>query len=325
MRVTNSSMVSSYLKDLQSNLQNMNKLNTQINTSQNINTISDDPFKTIKLLNLKNEIKDVEKYNSNADEVMGWIDVTDEALDRVGSLTTDIKTLLTSIQGTFGPDEIKAVQTEINEKMKQIGEAMNSTYAGEYVFGGSATDEAPIKMETDPNTGLVKLTIRQIENPASTSDDDKYMDDPKLNESLVVEISDGISLNHNLTINQITKTAGDKTGSKTGLELLNTITDALGKDQIDMDTIGNIKLDLDSYMSDIMNNRALIGGKSNTVSAIKDSNDENILEMKGTYSLMQDVDIAEKFIELKSAEMMYTASLQVGAKLIQPTLLDYLR
>lgn len=312
MRVTNSSMVSGYLKDMQKNLQGMNKLNTQINTSQNINTISDDPFKTIKLLNLKNEIKDVEKYNSNADEVMGWIDVTDEALDRVGSLTTDIKTLLTSIQGTFGPDEIKAVQTEINEKMKQIGEAMNSTYAGEYVFGGSITDEAPIKMETDPDTGLVKLSI-------------KNEGDPRLDESLVVEISDGISLSHNLTINQITKTAGTQTGSKTGLELLNSITEELSKDPIDMEAIGKIQSDLDGYMSDIMNNRALVGGKSNTVSSIKDSNDENILEMKGVYSLMQDVDVAEKFIELKSAEMMYTASLQVGAKLIQPTLLDYLR
>lgn len=312
MRVTNSSMVSGYLKDMQKNLQGMNKLNTQINTSQNINTISDDPFKTIKLLNLKNEIKDVEKYNSNADEVMGWIDVTDEALDRVGNLTTDIKTLLTSIQGTFGPDEIKAVQTEINEKMKQIGEAMNSTYAGEYVFGGSITDEAPIKMETDPDTGLVKLSI-------------KNEGDPRLDESLVVEISDGISLSHNLTINQITKTAGTQTGSKTGLELLNSITEELSKDPIDMEAIGKIQSDLDGYMSDIMNNRALVGGKSNTVSSIKDSNDENILEMKGVYSLMQDVDVAEKFIELKSAEMMYTASLQVGAKLIQPTLLDYLR
>lgn len=312
MRVTNSSMVSGYLKDMQKNLQGMNKLNTQINTSQNINTISDDPFKTIKILNLKNEIKDVEKYNSNADEVMGWIDVTDEALDRVGSLTTDIKTLLTSIQGTFGPDEIKAVQTEINEKMKQIGEAMNSTYAGEYVFGGSITDEAPIKMETDPDTGLVKLSI-------------KNEGDTRLDESLVVEISDGISLSHNLTINQITKTAGTQTGSKTGLELLNSITEELSKEPIDMEAIGKIQSDLDGYMSDIMNNRALVGGKSNTVSSIKDSNDENILEMKGVYSLMQDVDVAEKFIELKSAEMMYTASLQVGAKLIQPTLLDYLR
>ena len=92
-----------------------------------------------------------------------------------------------------------------------------------------------------------------------------------------------------------------------------------------MEAIGKIQSDLDSYMSDIMNNRALVGGKSNTISSIKDSNDENILEMKGVYSLMQDVDVAEKLIELKSAEMMYTASLQVGAKLIQPTLLDYLR
>lgn len=312
MRVTNSSMVSGYLKDMQKNLQSMNKLNTQINTSQNINTISDDPLKTIKILNIKNEIKDVEKYNSNADEVMGWIDVTDEALDRVGNLTTDIKTLLTSIQGTFGPNEIKAVQTEINEKMKQIGEAMNSTYAGEYVFGGSITDEAPIKMETDPDTGMVKLSI-------------KNEGDQRLDESLVVEISDGISLSHNLTINQITKTEGAQTGSKTGLELLNSITEELSKDPVDMEAIGKIQSDLESYMSDVMNNRALIGGKSNTVSSIKDSNDENILEMKDVYSLMQDVDVAEKFIELKSAEMVYTASLQVGAKLIQPTLLDYLR
>lgn len=39
----------------------------------------------------------------------------------------------------------------------------------------------------------------------------------------------------------------------------------------------------------------------------------------------QDTDVVEKFIELKSAEMIYQASIQVGAKLIQPTILDYIR
>ena len=108
MRITNSSMMSSYLKDMQKNLGKMNKLNTQLNTGKVISKVSDDPYEAIKILNLQNEISDMEKYNSNADEVMGWLDVTDESLDRIGSLTTDIRTLLVSIQGTYGPDEMKA-------------------------------------------------------------------------------------------------------------------------------------------------------------------------------------------------------------------------
>ena len=54
-------------------------------------------------------------------------------------------------------------------------------------------------------------------------------------------------------------------------------------------------------------------------------NDENILSMKSILSQDQDTDVVEKFIELKSAEMIYQASIQVGAKLIQPTILDYIR
>lgn len=311
MRITNSSMMSSYLKDMQKNLQSMNKLNTQLNTGKVISKVSDDPYEAIKILNLQNEISDVEKYNSNADEVLGWLDVTDESLDRIGSLTTDIRTLLVSIQGTYGPDEIKATQTEINEKIKQIGEALNTTYAGKFIFGGSITDEQPIEI-TEEN-GVAKLVINNA-------------NDKRLNDSLVVEISDGISLEHNLTLNQITATAGKETGKTNGLEILNGIVSTLNQNNpVNEEELKKLRGDLDTYLSDILNNRALVGGKSNTVSAIKDSNDENILEMKGSYSMMQDVDFAEYFMELQEAQMMYTASLQVGSKLLQSTLLDYMR
>ena len=311
MRITNSGMMSSYLKDVQKNLQGIDKLNTQLNTNKMINKVSDDPYKAIKIMNLKNEISDMEKYNSNAGEVVGWLDSTDEALDRVGSLTTDIKTLLISVQGTFGPDEVNAVKVEINEKIKHIGEALNTTYVGEYIFGGSITDEAPINIETDKDTGLVKLSLK---NPG----------DARLDESLVVEVSDGISLDHNLGINKITSTAGKKTGLTSGLDILNNVVQILDSYPVDMEKLDNISSDLGDYLSDVLNNRALVGGKSNTIQAIQESNESTILEMKGVFSLMQDVDFAEKFIELSEANMIYTASLQVGAKMLKPTLLDYL-
>lgn len=312
MRITNSNMMSSYLRDVQNNLQSMDKLNTQLNTGKQINKMSDDPYKAVKIMNTQNEISDVEEYNYNCDEIIGWLDITDEALDRVGNLTSEIKTLLTSIQGTFGPDEIKAVQTEINEKVKQIGESMNTTYAGKYVFGGSITDQPPVKIETNSDTGLVILSINEKDNP-------------KLDEKLKVEISDGITLDYNLTINNIIKTEGKETGKTNGLEMLNDIVQKLNSDPVDMDEIGKLSSDLDDFMNDTLNNRSLVGAKTNTVEAIKSSNEENILEMKGAFSLIQDVDFVEKFMELKEAEMAYTASLQVGAKLLQPTILDYLR
>ena len=57
---------------------------------------------------------------------------------------------------------------------------------------------------------------------------------------------------------------------------------------------------------------------------IKDTNDENVLEMKGVLSNIQDVDVAEKYIELQEAQMVYTASLQVSSKLFKTTILDYI-
>ena len=52
---------------------------------------------------------------------------------------------------------------------------------------------------------------------------------------------------------------------------------------------------------------------------------ENKIEMKGVLSNIQDVDVADAFIKYKSAEMVYTASLQVTVKIFNNTILDYLR
>lgn len=321
MRITNGNVMSTYLRDLQNNLQSMDKLNTQLNTSKQVNKISDDPFKTVKIMNVQGEINNVEKYNYNCDEITGWLDITDESLDRVGNLTSEIKTLLTSIQGTFGPDEIKAVQTEINEKIKQVGEAMNTTYAGKYVFGGSATDQPPVRVETDPTSGLAKIIVNNTDKDGNV---DPNLSD-RLDASLKSEISDGITMDYNLTINNIISTTGKETGKKSGLDILNDVVQKLNSDPVDMDEIKKLSSDLGDYMNDVLNNRSLIGAKTNTVSAVKDSNEENILEMKGTFSLMQDVNYADKFMELKEAQMIYNATLQVGSKLLQPTILDYLR
>lgn len=308
MRITNGNMMNSYLRDVQNNLQSMDKLNTQLNTGKQVNKISDDPLKTVKILNMNNEIEDVEKFNSNCDEITGWLDITDEALNSITSLTSEIKVLLTSISGAFGKDEINAVKTQVNEKIKQIGEAMNTTFAGKFIFGGSITDEPPVSVNTN-EAGQVSITINN-------------QGDSRLDDKLNTIISKGIKVDYNLSINNVVKT--DEAGT-TGLDLFNNLSKILNTDPLDMKAVGDSSKKLDAYMSNLLSSRTVVGSKTNTMENVKSANEENILEMKGTLSITQDVDFAEKYIELKSAEMIYNSTLQVGSKLFKSTLLDYLR
>lgn len=250
---------------------------------------------------MQNEINDVERYNYNCDEITGWLDSTDDALDKIGNISSEIKVLLTSISGSYGEDEIKAIKSEINEKVKQIGEALNTTYAGRFIFGGSNTDEAPVEIFENAD-GIVELRLKAGAN------EDK----------LKAEISDGIGIDYNLTASQVTD-------NLKGLNTINNILVELGNNPVDKDRVQELNSELGDYMNHVLNNRSAIGARSNTVSNVKSSNDENILRLKGVYSDMQDVDWAEKYIELTSAQMVYNSSMQVGAKMIQPTLLDYLR
>lgn len=310
MRVTSNNMMNSYLKDVQKNLQGMNKINNQISTGNQVNKVSDDPLKAVKIMNLNNEISDIERYNSNVDEVNGWLDMTDNALDKVGTLSSEIKTLLTSISGTFGKDEMKAVSSEVNEKIKQIGEAFNTSYAGKYIFGGSITDEPPVKVNVDENDGTVSLVFR------NTNDEGKP--NKGLSDNLNVSVSNGINFNYNLNINEVSN-SGD------AFNIFEEVSDALKGDTADFEKLGELSKKLDSYLSDILNQRSVVGARSNTIQTIKNTNEENKIEMKGVLSNIQDVDVADAFIKYKSAEMVYTASLQVTAKIFNNTILDYLR
>ncbi|MDQ0149890.1 flagellin [Eubacterium multiforme] len=304
MRITNNSIMSSYLRDVQNNLQNMDGINEKLNTEKQINRISDDPFKTVKILNIQNEIQNTEKYNYNCDEITGWLDITDESLDRIANLSSDIKTKLTSISGAFGKNEIAAVRAEVNEKIKQIGETLNTTYAGKYIFGGQLTDAKPINTKVDEN-GIISFSIENKDNE-------------ELNKKLTSAISSGLNISYNLTVN-------DVTGGEEGLKLFEELSTALNGDSVDTEKIGKLSTKIDNYMNDILNNRSIVGARTNTIDKVKETNDENILSMKKNYSNIQDVDFSKEYIHLKESQMVYMASLQVGAKLIQGTLLDYLR
>lgn len=304
MRVTNSMMANSHLNNLQTNLQRLDKINLQMDTSKQINKLSDDPFRAIKIINLQSEIEGMDKYNYNCDEIKGFLESTDSALDELGSISNDIKeALLQASTGTNGPNEVKSIEKKVNELIKQAGQVLNLSYGGKHVFGGTITDEKPF--ETIENSdGSVKIQINS-----------KHSDPSKLDEEMEVELSPGISINYNVNFKDF--------NGQVNISSLNDISTAFVNG--DQKELGKLIGNVDNFISDILNARAVVGAKTNTVDIMRGKNEENILTMNGELSQKQDVDVMQKYIELNQAQMAYSASLQAGAKIIQPTILDYLR
>ncbi|WP_092926920.1 flagellin N-terminal helical domain-containing protein [Romboutsia hominis] len=310
MRIANSSMIRNNMYDNQENLQRTDKLNRQISTGKVINKVSDDPYKAIKIMNLKNEIKYTEKYNYNIDEAVGWMNNTDSSLEEVGTVLGDIKDEIIKLgNGTYSAEEMKSIRAEMNEKIKELGETLNTSHGGNHMFGGSDVEDLPIIIEE--KDGIAKLTL----NSKSNSQDLKAI------------ISEGIDIDYNVSAKELLNKDG-----KNLLESINKLSNAMndivnGKDveANKAQVLGTIKDDIDTLFNHSVDIRTSFGVKVNTAEKIKELNDENIMNMKDVLSLTQDTDKVSAYIELKSAELIYQMSVQVGSRLIQPSIMDYLK
>jgi flagellar hook-associated protein 3 FlgL len=88
---------------------------------------------------------------------------------------------------------------------------------------------------------------------------------------------------------------------------------------------GQILENIKNSMSTVLKYRAQIGARSNRLEATVLRLDANEVDYLDLLSKTEDIDLARMITELKMEESIYRASLSVGARIIQPSLVDFLR
>jgi flagellin-like hook-associated protein FlgL len=94
-----------------------------------------------------------------------------------------------------------------------------------------------------------------------------------------------------------------------------------GDDSVIQTSLGKMDIHLDRVIS-VMGE---MGGKTNRIEFIKSRVEENEITFTSLLSKVQDVDMAEAIMYFKNLENIYRASLSVGSKVIQPSLVDFIR
>lgn len=318
MRVTNKMLSNSFLSDMRANMENLQTLQQQMTSGKEIRRPSDDPAKVARAMQLHTDINANKQFNNNISDTVNWLDTTDTALGQAGNVLQKVRELLVSAgNAAYGSNERKSIKDEINQRVDEFAQILNTSFDGKYIFGGSRGTTKPMSTSVDGS----KNTILDYNNATTPQELDK------INSRLYVEISPGVTMDYNITGGDLTQFTNENSQSKDLRQILGNIVshlDSTDPTQTAELTKGDLQ-DMTDAISNLLKKRAEVGAKQNRMDSAKEKNEDESYNLTAILSRTEDIDITQKTMEYATMQTVYMASLQTSAKVIQPSLLDYLR
>ena len=329
MRVTSKMMTNRYLRDANTNLNNLQKLTNQLTSGKEISRPSDNPYKVARSMQLNTSISTNKQYNENIKDTLNWLDSTDEALSQVSSTLERIRTLMVSAgNAAYGTDERNAIANEVNERIGELSQILNTSFDGKYIFGGTKTTSTPVNVVQDNNGNNKLVFVDKNGQELELNSEDKYTQNQlnMINSKLTSEISQGVSIEYNINSMELLVFKDSDGNTQNTMNLLSDIiTNLTSSDDTDAEKITGENLnDLDKVIQNVLKARAEVGAKQNRMESAEAKNEEANLNMTDILSKTEDIDFTEKMIQYSTAQTVYQAALQVSAKILPSTLLDYL-
>jgi len=296
-RMSSGQIAGSYLSDLRGIYSSLADAQEAITTGKSMLRPSDDPVGIAISLGLRRDSAAVAAWQRNIHDSLTWLGTTDNSLGQ--ALEVVQKAAELAIQGGNGTlsQEARNLIADAVEGLKsQFVEVGNSNLGGRFILGGTATDTRPFDAAAEAatlpiNTGLVSR-----------------------------EVSRGAVVSVNITADRLQGPGGATPDIFTALDDLATalrandsdgITGALDVFDVHMDNISMLR----GEMAAKINRLELTAGRFDSQ---KIATNEQLGELEG-------VDIAEAIITFGQRETVYKAALAAGARITQPSLMDFLR
>jgi len=296
-RVTQSMLNSQMLRNINTNMNRMQTLQDQLSTGRKINKPSDDPVGISFSMRYRSELNVNEQYESNVSASQSWMDYTDTMLDQAGKVLHRVRELAVSgANGTNSEESLKAMQIEVDQMYGQMVNIGNSQFNGKYVFNGQMTDQKPFPDEADAMNAVTDTRDIQF------------------------EIGLGVRMAVNKTAEQVFGVSGM---ANNAFQVLKDLSTALASgDQSGMQKALGL---IDERLDEFLGVRADVGAKSNRIQLAAERLQDIDVNVTSLLSKTEDADIAKVITNIKMDENVYQASLSAGSRLIQPSLVDFLR
>mgnify|MGYP001083129868 CR=1 FL=1 len=137
MRVTQRTMYSGFVRNMQYTLAQYMESNIQGASQKRVNRPSDDPAGTALILNTRQDIANTKQYQKNVDTATGWLSLADQTLLNVSTTLTKLKGLAEeAATGTMTAENRKQVCFEIRQLFGTLLNLANTEFEGNSIFAG---------------------------------------------------------------------------------------------------------------------------------------------------------------------------------------------
>jgi flagellar hook-associated protein 3 FlgL len=292
-RVTDNSIHTRVLANLQRTIAKGEKLQEQLSSGKQINRPSDSPTGTVSSMQLRGETRANQQYARNADDGLGWLGTLDQSLSSSSSLINRARDLAVKglNTGALDAEGSAALAAEIDQiKDSLIGYA-NTRYMDRPVFGGTTAGGTAYDADGTyiGDEGVLTRTVGadskvrvSATGPEAFGSGDTQLFTVLKNLSDAVRSADNAAMRDNLT-------------------------------------------KLDSASNTLKTTLSEVGARYNRVEQMKQSAQDRLLTVTSQLSDVEDVDLPKTIMEMQLQQTSYQAALAASAKVIQPSLIDFLR
>jgi flagellar hook-associated protein 3 FlgL len=349
-------------QNLTKNRSEMNELQNQAATQKRINKPSDDPLSSARVLAARTEERGNQQYIKNINNVKSFLEFSDQSLSELSEILMRAKELAISqandASGNEQSREVTASEVEqIYNQSIQIG---NRKLGERYIFGGSKTQTAPFNHSGEyfGNDGDMKIGIHKDSFVAMNMPGDKVFLGKGLSGDGIVrsryetpntaeEVQDfkqqeidRKEQNQEFEANyvQTRAPASAYRAQRIGAPAKDPVTNGAGVNVFE--TLKGLEISLrtndkagiqesldtlDQAISQVVLARSEVGARVMAVNSTAESLQKAIVDNKTTASQLEDVELFEVVSNINKTDSALRATLETSGKVIQPSLLDFLK
>ena len=325
MRVTQNSSFDALRDSMNVTKSRMEKLQGEASTLKKLNTPSDDPIGSSKVLEVRTDKVNNEQFLMNSRLAEAFLNNTDHALSELGDIVVRAKEIaIGQSSGASSNDETRlGVSEEVTQLYEQAVSTANRRIGDRYIFGGYKTDRAPVdpdgKYHGDNGQMMAEIT-RDVYLTMNVPGSQVFNTNPKAS-------ADERSIEFQASKREPASesAAGDAPG-KQNINLFNELQNLrIGLLTGDLDGIRNTMERFDQLHAGLMAERAKIGSRIRGLASTQQSLERHTITNSQLTSQIEDADMAQVMNDLAKEETVFRTVLQSGQRLIQPTLMSFLK
>lgn len=360
MRIADKMQYNQIIKNVSKNRSDMAQLQNQAATQKRVTKPSDDPTAAARVLGARTDERGNKQFIRGIESARSFLDFTDQALAELGEFLVRAKELAISQSNDASSNEQtrRTVAAEVSQIYDQSIQIANRKLGEQFIFGGFQTQTPPFNQEGEylGDDGHIKVPVNKESfvtmnvpgnivflgegtaeggyfysstyTPQTTEQIREYKEQELERKREIESDRENIVETRGPASVGASKRQSDKdpVNQATGVNVFSAVKELeIALKSNDKIAVQESLTSIDKAFSQVVFARSELGARIMSINSLNDSLQKSIIDNKTTASQLEDADAFQTISEINKSDSALKATLETSGKLIQTSLLDFLR